>query len=123
MTHSEIRIGDITFDTLSTQLMAEFWAAVLGFESQVVTAEFASIIDPAGRGPRCCFQKVDTPKLGKNRVHLDLHTCDMEGEVARIVALGATLVARREDEGVVWTVMLDIEGNEFCVQPPPPGSQ
>lgn len=120
---SRIHIGDITFDALSPQLMARFWAAVLGFEVQEVTAEFASIIDPAGRGPRCCFQRADTAKMGKNRVHLDLHTSDMESEVARIVALGATLVGRREDGGVVWTVMLDIEGNEFCVQSPPPGSQ
>jgi predicted enzyme related to lactoylglutathione lyase len=34
--------------------------------------------------------------------------------VARLQALGATFVERAEELGVVWAVMLDPEGNEFC---------
>ncbi|BCM89303.1 hypothetical protein IAD21_01148 [Abditibacteriota bacterium] len=114
-----IRIGDITFDVLSPRLMAQFWAAALRYEVQEVTEEFASVIDPTGRSPRCCFQKVEAPKIGKNRVHLDLYASDMDAEVTRLIALRAQSLGHREDEGVIWTVMLDIEGNEFCVQPPP----
>ncbi len=115
---TELRIGDITFDVLSPRLMAQFWAAALGYEIQEVTDDFAVVFDPAGRSPRCCFRKVGAPKTGKNRVHLDLYALDMDAEVNRLLALGAQSLGRREEEGVVWTVMLDVEGNEFCVQPP-----
>lgn len=116
MRNHEIRIGDITFDALDTRRMAEFWARALGYEVQVVTEEFAAVIDPERRMPRCCFQKVETSKVGKNRVHLDLFVADMEAEVERLVGLGAQVVGRRGDGDVVWTTMLDVEGNEFCVQ-------
>ena len=49
------------------------------------------------------------PKSAKNRVHLDV-----VGDVAEIVARGATVL----DEQPRWTVMADVEGNEFCVFPP-----
>lgn len=114
----EIYIGDITFDVCDPQVMAEFWAAALHYDIQEITDDFSAVIDPTGQRPRCCFQKVPTPKIGKNRVHLDLHTADMEAEVKRLETLGARKLRVGREEGVVWTVMLDVEGNEFCVQPP-----
>ena len=61
------------------------------------------------------------PKSAKNRLHLDLDhdgSFDVEAEVQRLEALGAT---RRSDyitelggDGG-WVVMADPEGNEFCV--------
>src|SRR5205814_4472333 len=33
----------------------------------------SAIVDPEGRGPRSLFQLMDTPKPGKNRLHLDLN--------------------------------------------------
>ena len=98
--------------------MAEFWAAALRYDIQEITDDFAAIVHPAGESPRCCFQKVPTAKVGKNRVHLDLYAADMEAEVERLVALGAQKMRVGNEDGVVWTVMLDVENNEFCVQPP-----
>jgi len=38
-------------------------------------------------------------------------------EVARLLRLGATLVAdRRQPDGTGWVVLADPEGNEFCVE-------
>jgi predicted enzyme related to lactoylglutathione lyase len=45
------------------------------------------------------------------RVHLDIEADDVDGEVARLVALGATEVARIK----TWVVMRDPVGNLFCV--------
>lgn len=60
--------------------------------------------------------KVPEPKVVKNRVHLDLHVADMAAEVKRLLGLGATRIGMGEDEdGDVWAVMADPEGNEFCV--------
>lgn len=116
--HATKSLGDITFDVADPKVMAEFWAAALHYEIQDLTADFASVIDTSGRHLRCCFQKVGTPKVGKNRIHLDVFTSHMEAEVTRLEALGARRLRPGQDDEVVWTVMLDVEGNEFCVQPP-----
>ena len=42
----------------------------------------------------------------------------VDDEVIRLEAMGATLRNWAEEEGTVWAVMLDPEGNEFCVMPP-----
>lgn len=59
------------------------------------------------------------PKTTKNRLHLDLHTTpdrDRDTEVARLEALGASALRHVKEPGGEWTIMLDPEGNEFCVQ-------
>jgi catechol 2,3-dioxygenase-like lactoylglutathione lyase family enzyme len=55
---------------------------------------------------------------GPGRVHLDIHTDDLEAEVARLEALGAEQV-RRVD---FWCVLRDPAGLLFCVVPEPQGS-
>ncbi|HEV3494865.1 MAG TPA: VOC family protein [Actinomycetes bacterium] len=61
------------------------------------------------------FGRVPDPSPGKNKVHLDLATADRPGEVARPLALGATVVAEHQVPGLEWTVLADSEGNHFCV--------
>ena len=53
---------------------------------------------------------VPEPKTVKNRMHLDVHARSVD----ELLALGATVL----DEQPRWTVMADLEGNEFCVFPP-----
>lgn len=50
---------------------------------------------------------------GHPRVHVDIHTDDMEAEIARLEALGA----RREFRSHTWWVMSDPAGLLFCVIP------
>ena len=45
------------------------------------------------------------------RVHFDIETDDVDAEVQRLVALGATEVARIQS----WVVMRDPSGTVFCV--------
>ena len=87
----------------------------------------SAIVDPDGVGPRIFIQQVPEPKTAKNRVHLDLRAAAgvpregrsdaLEAECARLVALGARRFERLEADGVneVCIVMLDPEGNEFCL--------
>ncbi|MEV5983770.1 VOC family protein [Streptomyces sp. NPDC052051] len=71
-----------------------------------------------GRGRRILFQDVPEQKGGKNRLHLDVHAGPdaRDATVARLEALGATRV-EEVDKGPAghWWIMLDPEGNEFCV--------
>ncbi|OIJ66825.1 VOC family protein [Streptomyces mangrovisoli] len=70
-----------------------------------------------GLGRRVLFQRVPEPKTGKNRLHLDLHPGEgrRDDEVARLVALGASVLRRVDEPAGQWVVMADPEGNEFCV--------
>lgn len=54
---------------------------------------------------------------GAPRVHVDIHTDDVDAEVARLTALGATQVDRLPE----WAVMRDPAGLPFCVVTGPPG--
>jgi hypothetical protein len=87
----------------------------------------AAVIDPDGTGPRLLFQKVPEGKSVKNRVHLDVNVTDRESsaeeqraaidaDVDRLVGAGATRLNDFDGPTGTWTVMQDIEGNEFCVQ-------
>lgn len=88
----------------------------------------SAIEDPNGTGPRLFFQRVPEGKTAKNRVHLDVRAAPglqgeermtaLEGECDRLVALGASRVERFEPEPPMsagFIVMLDPEGNEFCL--------
>ncbi|GIG68753.1 VOC family protein [Phytomonospora endophytica] len=59
-------------------------------------------------------QKLDS---GQPRVHLDVHTDDVDAEVARLEALGATRVRRVAH---LWIVR-DPAGLPFCVTTARPG--
>ena len=88
----------------------------------------SAIVDPEKLGPRIYFQQMDTPKPKKNRVHLDLNISGgsripmadrmkrVDAEVGRLAGLGATKQQAWDESGEYWVVMLDPEGNEFCVQ-------
>ena len=55
------------------------------------------------------FQPVPEPRTGKNRVHVDVDTHDLQA----LLAHGAR-VLREEDGDIGWHVLADPEGNEFC---------
>jgi hypothetical protein len=88
----------------------------------------SALEDPEGAGPRVFFQQVPEPKTAKNRVHLDVRAAPglqgeermaaLEAECDRLVALGASRVARFEPDPPMSAghlVMADPEGNEFCL--------
>jgi hypothetical protein len=107
----------IVLDCADPEGLAQFWAGALGYRQQPLEEPYLSLL-PAqrGGGPELVLQRVPEPKVGKNRMHLDLHVEDVEGEVARLVALGATRRSRElEEVGFRWVVLGDPQGNEFCV--------
>ena len=63
------------------------------------------------------FQTVPEAKTVKNRMHLDVRPSgSMAAEVgAARSEIGATAITRVDEGGSFWTVMGDLEGNEFCV--------
>jgi hypothetical protein len=107
-------IKSVTFDAGDALALARFWAAALGTDVDDESTSDKAFVEAAGwGGPNMWFQRVPEPKTAKNRLHLDLRAPEgVEAEVARLVALGATVLTRGDD----LTVMRDPEGNEFCVE-------
>ena len=105
----------LVLDCADSAKLAEFWAEALGFRNVWAEANYVLLVDPNNIEPRLLLQQVDEPKAGKNRLHFDLHPCDVDAEVASLEALGATRGERIEEHGTYWVVMTDPEGNEFCV--------
>ena len=112
--HMEI---ELVLDCADLDRMAAFWTAALGYEHTGSAAQYAVLRDRDGRRPRLLLQRVDEPKSGKNRMHIDLSAPDIGFEAARLEALGATRVpnGHLSELGTEWIQMLDPEGNEVCV--------
>ena len=110
----------VTIDCVDPKKLATFWSDALGY-IEVADLGGYLILRPADGTPgglTVSFQEVPEPKVGKNRIHLDLEAADRAAEVMRLVELGATLVADRTYRDFAWTVLADPEGNEFCVSGP-----
>jgi predicted enzyme related to lactoylglutathione lyase len=105
----------ITVDTLDPDRLAAWWAEVVGGEvNPLAPGEFVVVALPSG--PKLGFQHVDVPTPGKNRLHIDFNSADLESEVERLVSLGAVETARHSmGDEFRWVVLADPDGNAFCV--------
>ncbi|MCF6424889.1 VOC family protein [Amycolatopsis tucumanensis] len=140
-----VRQVQITFDCADPERVARFWCEVLGYVVPPPPPGFDSwadydsslpperrgaafaCVDPTGAGPRLFFQRVPEGKVVKNRVHLDVRVgtglagaerlAALQAERERLEKLGATCVQVLEADGFNESCipMLDIEGNEFCL--------
>jgi predicted enzyme related to lactoylglutathione lyase len=108
-----LSILTVTVDTTDPVPLARWWADQLGGEVKDPYGGFFVIV--SGGPVQMAFQKVDDPTPGKNRIHVDLRTDDLDAEVDRLVEAGAGLVARRGDDSFRWVTLSDPAGNEFCV--------
>ena len=112
---STIEFGGVTIDCADPQQLAEFWTEALGTTITGDYGEYVFLAPTSEDGPYVGLQRVPEERAGKNRVHVDFRTDDREGEVARLVKLGATEVGEHSVQGLAWTVLEDPEGNVFCV--------
>jgi hypothetical protein len=112
-----LRELQVTIDCADPDQLADFWAAALGYVRRGASGPYRSIAHPGGTFPQLVFQRVDEPKVGKARIHLDVYVDDLDAEVERLTQLGARPAddGSFELEGERWRVMADPEGNEFCV--------
>ncbi len=107
---------------------SDYWRSI-GVPEDELDDGIDQITDPNGVGPRVWFQKVPEEKSIKNRLHLDLtvsggrsvppetRQAQVDTEVARLVAAGATIFRVLDDPTIdhYAVVLQDPEGNEFCV--------
>jgi len=93
-----------------------FWQAATGQEmTQPFKYPEYHAADLPGQDFGLLVQRIGA---GQPRMHVDIHTDDLEAEVTRLEALGA----RREFKAHEWWVMSDPAGLLFCVVPDEPGN-
>lgn len=119
------RLKEIVIDCDVPSRVARFWAAVLDdFQlrpyDETEIARLAAFgltpeTDPSvmldGPSLTLCFHLRTGPRTERNRIHFDVEAADRAAEVARLTALGATILR----EAGQYTVLRDPEGNQFCV--------
>jgi hypothetical protein len=145
----------LVIDCKDPGMLARFWAAALGYVLEPPPEGFASwddwrrdiglpdselgtgadsIVDPSGHGPRIWFRAEPEAKVGKNRLHLDIHVSGgrsvtdrttpiairaerVDAEARRLADLGATITGAMGgvDLGHYAMGMKDPEGNEFDI--------
>ncbi len=115
MEKSSIWIGSIVVDCNDFPRMVAFWREALHYVPREAPEDGCVVLkDPEGRGPNITINLTSEGPLDQYRLHLDLYTPDPEGEVERLLRLGATL-ERPAEKGKDFVTLADPDGNLFDV--------
>ncbi len=114
------RIAQWTLDVQDVGLVAEFWSAALDLRVERGDDGAAKLYPRDGAAadvPTVWLQPTAPEKTGKNRMHPDLRPVDgdVDAEVERLIALGASRADVGQTGDEPFVVLADPEGNEFCV--------
>ena len=117
---SQVRVGSILVRCVRFDELLTFWQAALGYVPREPPEDgWVVLTDPTGTGPNISLDRVAEdrlPPLGElSRVHLDLYTADQQAEVERLLGLGATRYERGYGPDDDFVVLVDPDGNRFCV--------
>ncbi len=112
-----VGLREIVLDCADADALGAFWATALGYENLGRAGSYVALKDPHD-GPMLILQEVSEAKVIKNRVHFDVEADDIRAEARRLEAMGATLLNDRkpiQEHSTQWMVLLDPQGNEFCI--------
>ncbi|MGW7313735.1 VOC family protein [Streptomyces sp. NPDC054865] len=116
------RISELVIDAADPERLAVFWGEVLGYVELNREDDGSIEIGPPGIGfggpqPTLVLSPSSDPRGGKLPLHIDVNPTDRDqaAELERLLALGARPadVGQTGTEG--WHVLIDPEGNEFCL--------
>src|SRR5581483_3147494 len=99
-----LNVGMVTIDCENPQRLAQFWSQALAL---TVLGDYGDYVllgredSPISLG----LQKVPEPRVGKNRVHLDLRGEQRSAAIDRLTALGATVKNEHRIQGRSERVM------------------
>ena len=112
-------IGSVVLNVADSSRASEFWSQALGYVHRPQNADFLTPPEWSPPSRTRADHRATHLHVDRNDVmHLDLwleEGSDLEAEVERLVALGATRVEWDYPEGADFVVLADTEGNLFCV--------
>ena len=107
----------VVVDVADIDRAATFWSGLLGCTFGASTQSgFRRAQLPSGL--YFLLQQSDEPKTGKNRVHVDFETDEMDAAVGLVVQLGGQALHTVDNGLAGFWVCADPDGNEFCIGPP-----
>ncbi len=111
-----MKIGSIVIDCVDFDKMLAFWQESLHYvPREPAESGWVVLRDPDGRSPNISLNQVPEKPSSRNWLHLDLYTSDREGEVERLLKVGATLHPQTYEPDEDFRVLEDPDGNLFCV--------
>ncbi len=110
-----VRVGSIVIRVDDLERQTAFWAAALDYVPRI-DADFVLLRPKDGVGPNVSLDLHRSELRVPPRIHVDLYTRDQDGEVDRLIGLGASRVDwRMRPPEVDYVILADPEGNRFCV--------
>jgi 4a-hydroxytetrahydrobiopterin dehydratase len=106
---------EIAVDAADPAAIKPFWQVGLGYRETLTEEGGSELHHPDGAGAVVWFQRMDPPRPGRGRLHLDVYVpADAaERRVEDTLAAGGRLVSDKHAPD--WWVLADVEGNELCV--------
>lgn len=106
---------EVALDAADPDAVREFWRVGLGYTEQQAPDDGVELHHPDGAGPVLWFQRMDPPRPGRGRFHLDVYVpADAaQQRLTDTLAAGGTLVS--DAHAPDWWVLADVEGNELCI--------
>ncbi|MGW5332671.1 VOC family protein [Streptomyces bauhiniae] len=116
------RISELVIDAADPERLAAFWSDVLGYAELGREDDGSIEIGPPDAGfggpqPTLVLSPTTDPRPAKLRLHIDVSPTDRDqpAELDRLLALGARPADIGQTGEESWHVLLDPEGNEFCL--------
>jgi len=113
-----VRLGAVSVDCADPAGLAEFYQNVLDLQVLFAGDDFIAL---RGAGVFLTFQRVADHKPPNwpdgavpKQLHLELAVSDLDGQEARMLALGATK-ADVQPNPDNWRVLIDPAGHPFCI--------
>jgi hypothetical protein len=115
------RLCHFVIDVSDLDRGVSFWSAALDATEEYVSEQSRHVyrrLHLPDSSIRVLLQITTDEKVAKERMHLDIETDDLEVEVRRLEALGATRWDLQQERGFKFWVLRDPWMNEFCVLQP-----
>lgn len=107
-------IGSIVWGVREVARAVDFWVAALAYRVKYQDEGWAILLPQEGEnGVQLSLNRVSSEK--PRRHHMDLFCADMNREAERLIALGARRMAWDYPLDADYLVLLDTEGNSFCL--------
>jgi predicted enzyme related to lactoylglutathione lyase len=115
------RMYSVVIDSPDPAALGRFWSEATGWPITEDEPDEVVVEPPEGEpGIGLVIGRNDDPKVGKNRIHLDLASDSPEHQaelVERVRRAGAAPIDIGQG-AVPWVVLADPDGNEFCILEP-----
>jgi 4a-hydroxytetrahydrobiopterin dehydratase len=109
---------EIAVDAADPDAIRPFWRVGLGYVEQITEEGGYELHHPDGAGAVVWFQRMEPPRGGRGRLHLDAYVpaSIAQRRVTDTLAAGGLLVTG--EHAPAWWVLADAEGNELCICTP-----